>query len=89
MMQAQLVHHMALAATGGEVIGAAVTAVFLLCGLACLVFFISTLVSILKSPLTGGMKLVWVILAFMAPFLGSLCWFVIGRKDAQRRTGVV
>ncbi|MDX3243801.1 PLD nuclease N-terminal domain-containing protein [Streptomyces sp. ME18-1-4] len=88
-MQTQLVHHMTLAATGGELIGAAVTAGFLLCGLACLVFFISTLVSILKSPLAGGMKVVWIILAFSAPFLGSLCWFVIGRKDAQRRPGIV
>lgn len=88
-MRTQLVHHMALAATGGEVISAAVTAVFLLCGLACLVLFISTLVSILRSPLAAGMKLVWIILAFLAPFLGPLCWFVIGRKDAQRRPGVV
>uniref|UniRef100_UPI0031E1DB23 PLD nuclease N-terminal domain-containing protein n=1 Tax=Streptomyces hawaiiensis TaxID=67305 RepID=UPI0031E1DB23 len=80
---------MTLAATGGEVIGAAVTAVSLLCALAYLVLFISTLVSILRSPLTVGMKLIWMIFAFIAPLLGSLCWFVIGRKDARRRPGVV
>ncbi|MDX3226698.1 PLDc N-terminal domain-containing protein [Streptomyces sp. ME19-01-6] len=80
---------MTLAATGGDVISAAVTGVFLLIALACLVFFISTLVSILRSPLTVGMKLIWIIFAFIAPFIGSLCWFVIGSKDARRRPGVV
>lgn len=47
--------------------------------------FIGALISILGSALSGGMKLVWVIVAFMAPFLGSLLWFVIGRSDARRR----
>ncbi|MDQ0960731.1 4-amino-4-deoxy-L-arabinose transferase-like glycosyltransferase [Streptomyces sp. B4I13] len=88
-MQTQLVHHMTLAATSVEVAGAAVTLAFILCGFAAVVLFISALVSILKSRLTGGMKLVWIVFAFAAPFLGSLCWFVIGRKDAQRRPGVV
>ncbi|GAB3157896.1 hypothetical protein GCM10027258_67840 [Amycolatopsis stemonae] len=44
--------------------------------------FLAALVSILGSRLTGGMKLVWVIFAFCAPFLGSLLWFVVGRRDA-------
>lgn len=46
------------------------------------VLFLAALVSILGSRLTGGMKLVWVIFAFCAPFLGSLLWFVFGRRDA-------
>ncbi|MCX2731467.1 PLD nuclease N-terminal domain-containing protein [Saccharopolyspora sp. NFXS83] len=50
--------------------------------------FISALISILGSALSGGMKLVWVVVAFMAPFLGSLLWFVIGRGDARRRVVV-
>jgi hypothetical protein len=89
MMQTQLVHHMTLAATGGDVISAAVTGVIGLIALACLVFFISALVSILRSPLTVGMKLIWIIFAFIAPFIGSLCWFVIGRKDARRRPSLI
>ncbi|HEY2059886.1 MAG TPA: PLD nuclease N-terminal domain-containing protein [Amycolatopsis sp.] len=45
------------------------------------VFFIAALVSILGSGLTGGMKLVWVVFAFCAPFLGPLLWFLVGRKQ--------
>jgi hypothetical protein len=63
--------------------GGAVAVVFLLLALAFLVFFIAALVSILKSPQSGGMKLVWVVFAFCAPFLGSLLWFAIGRKAGQ------
>jgi hypothetical protein len=53
--------------------------------LAFVVLFLAALVSILGSPLTGGMKLVWVGFAFCAPFLGSLLWFVFGRRDAYLR----
>ncbi|MEV6621754.1 PLD nuclease N-terminal domain-containing protein [Amycolatopsis sp. NPDC051106] len=50
--------------------------------LAVVVLFLAALVSILGSRLTGGMKLVWVVFAFCAPFLGCLLWFVFGRRDA-------
>jgi hypothetical protein len=50
--------------------------------LAFVVLFVSALFSILGSRLTGGMKLVWVVFAFCAPFLGSLLWFAFGRRDA-------
>ncbi|MBK1783744.1 PLDc N-terminal domain-containing protein [Prauserella cavernicola] len=53
--------------------------------LSFVVLFIAALVSILASPLAMGMKLVWVIFAFCAPFLGSLLWFVIGRGHAYGR----
>jgi cation transporter-like permease len=46
-----------------------------------LIFFIAALVSIVGSGLTGGMKLVWVVFAFCAPFLGPLLWFLVGRKQ--------
>ncbi|MEW2508340.1 hypothetical protein AB0878_48555 [Amycolatopsis sp. NPDC047767] len=36
------------------------------------IFFVAALVSILGSPLTGGMRLVWVVFAFCAPFRGPL-----------------
>ena len=51
--------------------------------LAFVVLFFAALISVLGSRLTGGMKLVWVIFAFCAPFLGSLLWFVFGRRDAS------
>jgi hypothetical protein len=49
---------------------------------AYLVFFIATLISILGSAQSGGTKLVWIIFAFCAPFLGPLLWFLIGRRQA-------
>ncbi|GAA3181658.1 MULTISPECIES: PLD nuclease N-terminal domain-containing protein [Streptomyces] len=55
--------------------------------LAFVVLFIGALVSILKARMDAGMKLVWVVFAFIAPFLGSLLWFLIGRRSlpAYRR----
>ncbi|MET7993346.1 PLD nuclease N-terminal domain-containing protein [Amycolatopsis sp. NPDC005232] len=47
------------------------------------VFFLAALVSVLGSPLSGGMKLVWVVFAFCAPFLGPLLWFLVGRRSAE------
>jgi membrane protein DedA with SNARE-associated domain len=46
--------------------------------------FLAALVSVLRSRQPGGMKLVWVVFAFCAPFLGSLLWFVIGRRSGER-----
>ncbi|MDQ7808923.1 PLDc N-terminal domain-containing protein [Amycolatopsis sp. A133] len=67
-------HETTLSWLGIGVAGAAV--------LAFVVLFLSALVSVLRSPLTGGMKIVWVLFAFCAPFLGSLLWFLVGRRDA-------
>ncbi|SDZ30238.1 Phospholipase_D-nuclease N-terminal [Amycolatopsis xylanica] len=53
--------------------------------LAFALLFLGALISILGSPLSGGMKLVWVIFAFCAPFLGSLLWFIVGKGNAYRQ----
>jgi len=53
--------------------------------LGLLLFFLGALVSVLRSDLTGGMKVVWVLFAFWAPFLGPLVWFLLGKRDAERR----
>lgn len=50
-----------------------------------LALFVCAVVSIIGSPLSFGMTLVWLLVAFAAPFLGSLLWFVVGRGDAYRR----
>lgn len=47
--------------------------------------FICALISIIASPQGFGMKLVWVVLAFSMPFIGSMLWFFIGRGEARRR----
>ncbi|MEU1139080.1 PLDc N-terminal domain-containing protein [Streptomyces sp. NPDC005885] len=54
-------------------------------GVGLLALFFGTLLSIVRSDLTGGMKLVWIIFALMAPFLGCLFWFLVGRRDSRRR----
>jgi len=79
-------HAPVFAAHGGEAVvpGAG----FALVGLVLVgwvALFLAALISIIASPHTAGMKLVWLIVAFAAPFLGSLLWFVIGRGDAYRR----
>lgn len=78
-------HHALLASSpshsGGLLVGGLVLAVLI--GYALL--FIGALVSIVSSPLSGGMKLVWVVFAFVAPFLGSLLWFLVGRGAARRQ----
>ncbi|MEU1407705.1 PLD nuclease N-terminal domain-containing protein [Streptomyces sp. NPDC005728] len=83
-MQAQLTHQMALAPTGDIAIACAGAAV----AVGALTLYFGALLSIVRSDLTGGMKLVWVVFALMAPFLGSLLWFLVGRRDAQRRPGI-
>ncbi|MFF8844987.1 PLD nuclease N-terminal domain-containing protein [Streptomyces sp. NPDC015127] len=83
-MHAQLTHQMALAPTGDIVIACAGAAVVL----GALALFFGALLSIVRSDLTGGMQLVWVVFALMAPFLGSLLWFLIGRRGTQRRPGI-
>ncbi|GHI02717.1 hypothetical protein AQI88_41755 [Streptomyces cellostaticus] len=83
-MQAQLAHQLALASTGNIMITCAGAAV----GLGALAFYFGALLSIVRSGLTGGMKLAWGAFALMAPYLGSLLWFLIGRRDAQRRPGI-
>ncbi|WP_116199265.1 PLDc N-terminal domain-containing protein [Amycolatopsis circi] len=48
-----------------------------------ILLFIGALVSVLGSPLGLGMKFVWVIFAFCAPFLGPMLWFLVGKKSAE------
>ncbi|MFD9207417.1 PLDc N-terminal domain-containing protein [Streptomyces sioyaensis] len=83
-MQTQLAHQMTLALSD-DLMFSGVVAVLLIGGLA---WFFGALISIVGSNLSGGMKLVWVAFAFVAPFLGCLLWFLIGRHDAQRRLGI-
>ncbi len=61
------------------VVGAAVLVGMLI---AYILLVLGALISSLGSPLTGGMKLVWIIFIFIAPFIGSICWFLIGKRSA-------
>ncbi|MGW1376059.1 PLD nuclease N-terminal domain-containing protein [Streptomyces sp. NPDC002446] len=83
-MQAQLAQQMALAPTGDIMI----TCVMGAAALGVLALYFGALLSIVRSDVTGGMKLVWLAFALVAPFFGCLLWFLVGRRNAQHRTGV-
>lgn len=50
-----------------------------------LVLFVVVVISILKSELSTGMKLIWVLFVFWMPVLAWFAWYLIGRPDARRR----
>ena len=51
--------------------------------LAWLVMFVVALVEIIKHrQISGGGKVVWVLIAFAFPILGPILWFVWGRHGA-------
>ncbi|WP_405844857.1 PLD nuclease N-terminal domain-containing protein [Streptomyces platensis] len=52
---------------------------------AYVVLFVGALISIVRARMDGGMKLVWLVFAFVAPFLGSLLWLLIGRRRLTPR----
>lgn len=83
-MHAQLAHQMALAPTGDIMIACVGAAA----ALGVLALHFGGLLSIVRSDLPGGMKLVWIVFALMAPFLGCLLWFLVGRRNAEHRPGV-
>lgn len=52
--------------------------------LAWLFFFLGALFGAIGSRYSGGMKLVWCVLILVAPFIGSLLWYLIGRPNSHR-----
>ncbi|CAM05796.1 phospholipase D-like protein [Saccharopolyspora erythraea NRRL 2338] len=83
-MHASIAHQAASVADTSQVFGLALGGVLSIAALAYAVLFISALISILRSHHSGGMKLAWIVFAFVAPFLGSVLWFLVGRRDSQR-----
>ncbi len=51
-----------------------------LLGLVVLVLDIVAIVDIVKSPMAGGKKALWVILVLVLPVVGMVAYFVIGKK---------
>ncbi|GAB3466582.1 hypothetical protein GCM10027570_56030 [Streptomonospora sediminis] len=49
-------------------------------------FIIAAIISALASKHSFGMKLVWLVFIFIAPFIGALCWFFIGRRNVPVMT---
>jgi uncharacterized membrane protein len=52
---------------------------------AYVLFIVGAFISILRSHFPAGMKFVWAVFVVIAPFLGSLLWFLIGRGYAERQ----
>ncbi|MBR8743022.1 PLD nuclease N-terminal domain-containing protein [Nocardiopsis sp. MG754419] len=62
-----------------------VPAVFALGFLAVVVLVIAAVFSILFSRIDVGMKVVWFIFVIIAPVIGALLWFFIGRNQTPVR----
>lgn len=60
--------------------GVSAAVVIGIAAVAYVIFFVAALISILGSRQGCGAKLLWIVVAFAAPFLGPLLWFVVGRK---------
>ncbi len=50
-------------------------------GIVSLILMIIALVDILKSNFRGNNKIVWIIVVILLPFLGSILYFIIGKKQ--------
>ena len=51
-----------------------------LIGLVVLVLWIVAIVQILQSSRDGMSKLIWILVVLFLPILGTILWFIIGRK---------
>lgn len=70
---------MSNSAPGGGTTGLAILTFIL--GIAYLAFVIGALVSIIGSNrYTTGTKALWVLAVIIAPFIGSIIWFIWGRR---------
>ncbi len=54
-----------------------------LAALAVVALIVAAVISILFSAEDLGMKAVWLILVFLAPFLGALAWFLVGYNHSR------
>jgi len=86
MYQALLMAEQATSAE--QAIGIGLIVGLVVIGVALFVLFIAALVSVLRSRvLTGGGKVLWILVVFAFPFLGPLGWFIWGRKQPSYRSG--
>ncbi|UKY54948.1 PLD nuclease N-terminal domain-containing protein [Streptomyces inhibens] len=76
-------HH--LLALSGRALSLTGAGILIALSAAYVVLFVGALVSIVRARMDGGMKLVRLVFAFVAPFLGSLLWFLIGRRRLTPR----
>jgi len=49
---------------------------------AFLALIVTALLQVFRSTMPTNTKLLWLIVILIAPFLGSLIWFAVGRNNA-------
>ncbi|WP_207203719.1 PLD nuclease N-terminal domain-containing protein [Actinomyces minihominis] len=70
-----------MSTTGQQAASVGMSILIIVASIAYLALFIGALVSIVRSDkYTTGMKALWILICFIAPFVGSLVWFLFGRK---------
>ncbi|MGH7130563.1 MAG: PLDc N-terminal domain-containing protein [Phycisphaerales bacterium] len=50
-------------------------------GIAQMVLFIFAVIDIAKAEVTTNHKILWIIIAWIAPLIGPVLWWQIGKKD--------
>jgi hypothetical protein len=58
-------------------------ALFVIVLIGYVALIVGALASSLSAPQSGGMKLVWSIFILVAPCIGSLLWFMVGKRAAN------
>jgi uncharacterized membrane protein len=56
-------------------------------GLVLLAIWIWAIVDILKRPMSGLMKIIWIALVFFLPFIGVILYLIFGRATTSNTTG--
>jgi uncharacterized membrane protein len=56
-------------------------------GLILLAIWIWAIVDILKRPMSGLMKIIWIALVFFLPFIGVILYLIFGRTTTSNTTG--
>ncbi|MFI5666294.1 PLD nuclease N-terminal domain-containing protein [Streptomyces sp. NPDC051704] len=82
----QPAHLQAMGDTGRLALAGGAMAIALAAALAALLLTVAALVSVLRSSHCNAAKILWLAIVLVAPFLGSLAWFVLGRRGTEVRT---
>ncbi|GAA1960660.1 PLD nuclease N-terminal domain-containing protein [Amycolatopsis minnesotensis] len=67
--------------------GPGIFSILLIAVAAYFIFFLTALVDMLGARIGCGAKILWFLVIFAMPFLGSLLWYVVGRKTIDPPRG--
>ncbi|MEU9127596.1 PLD nuclease N-terminal domain-containing protein [Kitasatospora sp. NPDC048540] len=73
----------AMGDTGRLVLAGGAMTVALAAALAALLLAVAALVSVVRSRHCTATKILWLAIVLLAPFLGSLAWFALGRRGRR------